>query len=107
MSSGAERKVAPASAQVTHEDRSRMQRLYEEVQSRLQEMASIGTRVMVEKDAAFAKALKQENGKGTLKFEPVSKGALKGALEMKGVEIICYGCGCVVYDYDQNICYVA
>jgi len=111
MTNVAQLKTAPEkAARLSPEDRSRMQRLYEEVESRLQEMASIGTRAVVEKNPDFAKALRKETGKGTLLFEPVHKQPAKGALGMKldmqGIEIICYASGCVAYDYDLGICYV-
>lgn len=95
----------PKKVSLSREDRSRMDRLFEEVRTKLHEIALIGTRVMTRDDPEFAKLVKQ--GTPVLQFTPRAKP--RSALALEGTEFICYGSGegmCLCYDYDAGVCEV-
>ena len=75
------------------EDRIRMTRLYEEVVTRLEEMAMI-----------TARTLKLNAGAGsTIRFNPVSPQSR--VLELAAVEIVCTDAGSGCYDYSEGACF--
>lgn len=74
------------------EDRIRMARLYEEVLTRLEEMAMI-----------TARTLRMNAGAGsTVKFNPLAE---EGKVEFTSVEIVCTAQGCGCYDYREGACF--
>jgi len=89
------------------EDRSRMERLYEEVEGRLKEMVLIATRVMVKAEPAFARAVSDEP---VIQFGRTNADRDRRArLEFKGIEMTFFGSGpgmCLCYDHDGGLCFV-
>src|SRR5215467_10285935 len=74
------------------EDRNRMARLYEEVRTRLEEMAMI-----------TARTLKLHAGAGSeIQFSPFASGLEAG---FEAVEIVRTPEGCGCYDYAQGACF--
>jgi len=92
--------MAPQEIPLTTEDKVRMARLYEEVCSRLQEMALITGRTL---------GMSTDNLDYTfrrLKNTGQAAPQLDALIRFQGIEIICSptgGCGC--YDYDAGICF--
>lgn len=82
------------SARLGVEDRLRMERLYEEVRGRLQEMALVASRavgVPLDDDAR-------------LQFRPdATRGSGPGGVD---IEIVCTPDGCICYDYREGTCSV-
>jgi hypothetical protein len=74
------------------EDRNRMSRLYEEVRTRLEEMAMITTRTLKMPGGAVSE----------VQFSPLASGA-EG--EFPAVEIVRTLRGCGYYDYAQGACF--
>jgi hypothetical protein len=86
--------VAPANDAIVlpAEDRNRMARLYEEVHTRVEEMAMI-----------TARALKTKAGAAShVQFRPLASGP-KG--ELPAVEVVHTASGCGCYDYSQGVCF--
>src|SRR5215469_5102845 len=87
--------VAPANDAIvlSAEDRNRMTRLYEEVHTRLEEMAMITSR-----------ALKMKAGAAShVQFRPLASAAKS---EFPAVEVVRTASGCGCYDYSQGVCFV-
>jgi hypothetical protein len=83
-------------AKLSGEDAARMQRLHEEVFARLQEMALISTRVMVQTNPDFAKVVKRGTKQPEVQFNVKTSR-------------VCYGSGkgmCLCMNYDTQTCSV-
>jgi hypothetical protein len=89
-------RIGPSAAKLpvilSSEDRIRMTRLYEEVLTRLEEMAMI-----------TARTLKIHAGPGsTIKFNPIPEAA---DVDFASVEIVCLPDGFGCYDYREGACF--
>jgi hypothetical protein len=98
--------MSTAELSMEQEDRSRVDRLYEEIEGRLTEMALILTRSAIQRNPDFAGIVKSVSTQPIIQFRKLMP---TDRTDMKGVEIKSYGCGpgmTLVYDHDAGVCYV-